>query len=104
MTALLKPVSVTVGADGAPAQSGEPRMVFVNPMRVGSQSWAAARSAGLHADAQVQLRSCDYAGEQEVTIDGVPYDVERVADRGEFTTLTLARRVRSGAQQKSQQG
>ena len=66
---------------------------WANPMTVGASSWAAARAAGLRADAQVQVRSCDYAGQEELRMDGVEYTVERASDTGEYTVLTLKRRL-----------
>lgn len=66
---------------------------FGNRMTVGATAWAAARSTGLHADGSVQLRSCDYAGQERLRMDGVEYEVERAVDSGEFTVLTLARRL-----------
>ena len=66
------------------------------PRRARAGAWAAALSAGLHADAEVELRSRDYLGEQELSMDGTEYEVERVQDYGEFCRLTLKRRLRSG--------
>lgn len=94
-TAELVSVAVTVADDGSTAEERTSRQVFVNAMRTGAQAWAAARAAGLHDDATVQLRSCDYQGEAEVRMDGVPYEVERARDDGEYTVLTLKRRLRS---------
>ena len=95
-TAVLKAVAVSVNPDGSTSEEETGRQVFVNSRRTGATAWAAARSAGLHADAEVQLRSCDYAGEQQLEMDGGEYEVERVRDDGEFTMLTLKRRLRSG--------
>lgn len=72
------------------------RTVFANRYSIGTTAWVAARSAGLKADAQVSLRSCEYAGQQRATIDGVEYEVEAAQDRGEFTRLTLKRRLGNG--------
>lgn len=90
--------SVSIGYDGAgnPAETVTERDVFVNRYSIGSSTWLAARAAGLHADAEVSLRSCDYQGEQRMTLDGIPFEIERVEDRGEFTRLTLARRLNNG--------
>ena len=94
-TATLHSVEVAVRADGSTAETRTSRDVFVNARRTGATVWAAERSAGLHDDATVQLRSCDYAGEQELSMGGVAYEVERARNDGEFTVLTLKRRLRS---------
>lgn len=72
---------------------GEPREVFANVYEIGLNSYLAARASGLHADAELQLRSGDYDGEEIVLFGGNEYTVERVSDSGEFTRLTLARRL-----------
>ena len=91
----LRGVEVHVGDDGVPRQVHVDQPCFANPFSMGASAYAAARAAGLHADAQFQVRSCDYAGQQSVLADGVAYDVERVEGTGEFTVLTLARRLGS---------
>ena len=70
--------------------------VFANRYSVGATAWAAARSAGLHADAEFEVRSCDYSGQQRARCDGIEYEVEAARDRGEFTRLTLKRRLSNG--------
>lgn len=82
--------------DGSFTEVRESRGVFANPYSMGATAYMAARSAGLKADAEVQLRTCDYKGEQECVMRGLAYDVERAVDGGEFTTLTLKRRLRDG--------
>lgn len=72
---------------------GEPHEVFVNTYSIGLSSFMAAREAGLHADAEIQLRSVDYGGENIAVLDGKDYTVERVDGSGDFATLTLARRL-----------
>lgn len=72
------------------------RTVFANARTMGATSWMAQRSAGLHADAEIQLRACDYAGEPSCVIDGTAYEVERCKGQGEFCILTLKRRLGNG--------
>lgn len=74
---------------------GEPvrRLCFCNPFTIGSATWASVVDAGLRADAEVQLRSVDYGGEDEAVYRGREYDVTRVVDSGEFCRLTLGRRL-----------
>lgn len=69
------------------------REVFANRFEIGFSSWAEARSAGLNPEASFKLRSCDYEGEEMVVVDGTEYDVTRVSNSGEFTKLTLTRRM-----------
>ena len=91
--AVLEAVSVSIGDEGEAVETVTEQQVFCNPFRVGASTWLAAMSAGLHADAQVELRTCDYDGQQRIVLRGVRYDVERANDLGEFTRLTLSRRL-----------
>lgn len=72
---------------------GEPHEVFVNRFSIGMSAFMAAREAGLHADAEIQLRAIDYDDENIAVMDGKEYTVERVDCSGDFTQLTLARRL-----------
>lgn len=72
------------------------REVFANRYTMGTTAWLAARSSGLHADCEYQLRSCDYAGEQRAIVNGVECEIESAQDTGEFTRLILKRRLPSG--------
>lgn len=94
-TITLTSVSVEVGDNGVPTETVTTTCSWCNRHRVGSSAYFAARSAGLHADAVVELRSAAYSGEQQATLDGVPYEVEGVSEEGEFVRLTLRRRLRS---------
>ena len=94
--ATLESVSIAYDGAGNPTETVTSRDVFVNRYSIGSSTWLAARSAGLHADVELSLRSCDYQGEQRLSMGGITYEVERVSDRGEFTRLTLARRLNDG--------
>ena len=67
--------------------------VCANSRHMGLEAWAAARSQGLHADASIQVRSMEYSGQNRCVVDGVEYEVERSYDTGEYTTLTLKRRL-----------
>lgn len=85
--------NVTYAEDGTPDINDAPKVVFANNRSMGLATWSAAHNNGLHADASVQVRSCDYAGEQTVFMGKDEYEVERVQDSGEFTVLTLKKRV-----------
>lgn len=72
---------------------GAPKEVYANRYEIGLNAFIAARDSGLHADAEMQLRTADYGGENVACFDGVEYTVERASDSGEFTRLVLARRL-----------
>lgn len=87
-------VSIEIGPDGGAREARSVRRAFCNEMSVGASTWSAARSAGLHADARVRLRACDYRGEPSCELGGVEYEVEQVLAQGEFCDLVLRRRLR----------
>ena len=93
-TAVLSGVDAVKRPDGTFDEVKSARSVYVNEYALGAASYLAARSSGLHADAELQLRTCDYAGEQECVFHGTVYDVERSRSAGDFTVLTLKRRLR----------
>lgn len=66
---------------------------FCNEYSVSATSYMAAKTAGLHADAEIELRSIDYSGQQIVVVDEIEYNIERVENTGDFTRLVLARRA-----------
>ena len=72
------------------------REVFANPFNVGLNTWAAAQSFGLKPDAVFQVRSVDYHGESIAIANGVEYSIERAAADGEFTKLTMKKRLENG--------
>ncbi len=72
---------------------GEPNDVFANKYTIGASTFMAAQEAGLHADAEIELRSVDYNGENIAVFEDVEYTVENVSDYGDFVRLTLARRL-----------
>lgn len=101
--AYLESIKTTYDDNGDPVFTPVDTMVFCNERTVGLNNWAAARSAGLKDDAEIEIRTQDYSGQQRVTYgidrmtgEPVKYDVERVSVRGEFTYLTLARRLKDG--------
>ena len=71
----------------------EPATVFANPRHIGTEAWAAARNLGLHADAAIEVRTWEYSGQNRCEMDGVEYEIERSYDTGEYTNLTLKRRL-----------
>lgn len=67
--------------------------VFANPRHIGTEAWAAARNLGLHADSSIEVRTWEYSGQNRCEMDGVEYEIERSYDTGEYTNLTLKRRL-----------
>jgi len=95
--AVLYTVETVIDSEGNHSESkGDESTVFANVRNIGLDSWAAARNLGLHADASLQVRSPEYKGQNRCEVDGVEYEVERSYDTGEYTTLTLKRRLRNG--------
>ena len=78
--------------EGEPTKTG----VYANRLTLGTSTWLAAASAGLHADASIQVKTAEYTGQDAVILDGLEYTVEKSQNAGEYTTLTLARRLRNG--------
>lgn len=92
-TARLISVSMERDSLGNFIEATHERTVYANRFYVGDSTWMAAKSAGLHADAEIQVRSSSYKGEQRVILDGIEFEVERVDDRGEYARLTLSKRL-----------
>ena len=86
----------TQRADGSFARATDSVDVYANRRKVSSSTWLAAKSAGLHADAQYQIHSCDYDGQTIAVVDEVEYEVEATSNTGDFMILTLKRRAVNG--------
>lgn len=71
----------------------EKTTIWANVYTVGLNSWLAGRAAGLHADAEIQVRSVDYDGQNIIVMGDDEYSVERVTNTGEFTRLVLSHRL-----------
>lgn len=91
--ALLVREDVEYEEDGSTSITREEKPAFVNFYDRSAYSVQQARAQGLRADLEIQLRSCDYDLQQAVSIGGTEYKVEQVIDSGEFTRLTLRRRL-----------
>ena len=89
-------ITETLNDEGSPTEERIVRKIFCNPLTIGAQVWMAARNAGLHADASIEVRTAEYFGEQAAKMDGIEYMVERASTSGEFTRLILARRLFNG--------
>lgn len=98
-TAVLRDVAtnMTVDEEGNEVD-GEPidTEVFCNVRSVGIETWATVAELGIKPEAQIQVRSCDYADQTLVLLNGREYDVSYTSTRGEFTIITLATHIPNG--------
>lgn len=78
---------------GVPSEEEVQRNVMVNVFNHSGDASLAARAQGLRLEAVIQVRSCDYQGEQRCLFKGKEYEIESPVDTGEFTRLTLVRRL-----------
>lgn len=76
-------------SEGVPQPTVDKAEVFCNPRHVGAATWSSMYEIGISVDAQIQLRTADYAGQRDVMYRGVPHSVEMVEEVGDFTVLTL---------------
>lgn len=80
---------------------GEPvkTTVFCNRRTVGLSRRSEAVDVGMRADAEVQIRTCDYAGQTKAEFKLGPYQDEpelfdaEPSVSGDYTYLTLGRRL-----------
>lgn len=98
-TAVLRDVAtnMTVDEEGNEVE-GEPidTEVFCNVRSVGIETWATVAELGIKPEAQIQVRSCDYADQTIVLLNGREYDVSYTSTRGDFTIITLATHIPNG--------
>ena len=64
-------------------------LVFCNPFSVGASTWSSMYEIGISVEAELQVRSCDYAGQRDVVFRDRRYSVEYVKEEGDFTRLIL---------------
>lgn len=92
----LRKAVCTVRADGTPEVSNEDTDVFFNRYRLSLTSILAGGADGFRMAAAGQVRSCDYGGQQLAVLDGEEYTVNSANNQGEFTVLSLERRLSDG--------
>ena len=78
--------------EGVPVETLIRRKVYCNSYSVATQAWSTAKMANYNADDAIQLRTCDYGGEEEVLYRGRAYTAFQRMEQGEFTRLLLQRR------------
>lgn len=64
-------------------------VAFCNPFSIGVSTWSSMYEIGMSEGAEIQLRTCDYAGQRNVIYRDRRYSVEYVKEEGDFTRLTL---------------
>jgi len=76
-------------SEGVPQPTDVRTEVFCNEFSIGAHTWSSMYEIGISADAEVQVRTCDYDGQRDVLLNGKWYSVEIVKAEGDFTRLTL---------------
>ena len=99
-TAILRDVAteMVVDDEGNEIEAAPPndKEVFCNVRSVGIETWATVAELGIKPEAQIQVRSCDYAGQTLVLLNGREYDVSYTTTRGDYTIITLATHIPNG--------
>lgn len=91
---LLSPANAYQDAAGAWHEGKRPPTeVFCNPRTMGLTQAASVIDMGLRVSAQVQVRACDYDGQDQALYHGQELEVTYVSGGGEYRYLTLARKV-----------
>ncbi len=75
--------------EGVPVPKETRRRVFCNKRHAGAATWYSMSEMGVSIDAILQLRTCDYGGQEDVLYRGERHTVETVDESGDFTVLTL---------------
>ena len=78
-----------VDDEGVPQPVDKRTEVFCNPRTVGAHVWSSMYEIGISADAQIQVRTCDYDEQRDVFYRGKWYSVEVVQEKGDLSVLTL---------------
>lgn len=75
--------------EGVPQPTDTRTEVFCNEFSIGANTWSSMYEIGISADAELQVRTCDYDGQRDVFYNGKWYSVEVVKAEGDYTRLTL---------------
>lgn len=93
--AYLVKVAYSEGENGREAATATRRRVFVNPFTMSAEAFEVANSEGFRTRCVLQMRACDYEGE-----DTVEYHADTLAvtdaqptGRGEMVRLTCAQKA-----------
>jgi hypothetical protein len=84
-------VAVATGVDdeGVPTKEETTREVFANRRRISLERWASTANAGFEPNAEFELHTVDYDGEQVVRFGGKEYMIRRASVEGDYTVLDL---------------
>ena len=69
------------------------RKVYANPFTVGRAEFSAAAQKGLKPEYSFQVNTIDYAGEEKAEYLGQEYDIYRMQQSGDKTTVYLTKRA-----------
>lgn len=89
----LKKATCEIGDNGRPIVEEEETETFFNRYKLGLSQMLMGGADGQRETAAGQIRSCDYDGQNIAILDGKEYTIKSVNDQGEFSTLTLERRL-----------
>lgn len=70
--------------------------IFFNRYSVSLQSRMAGAAEGMRWMVEGQVRTIEYAGQELAVIDGVEYSIDDANNQGEFTVLTMSKRLANG--------
>lgn len=84
-------VKITASTDaiGNIIQSEETTDVLAKPNAVGTREFYNAMAVGIKPIAELQIRSLNYNGEEEVEYKGIRYAVIRTIPKGKFDTVLV---------------
>lgn len=85
--------------EGVPVPTCEETDAFCNAFAVGATTWSSMYEMGISVDAELQLRTCDYAGQRDVLYREEHYSVERVEEAGDFTRIFLRHQQSDSAEE-----
>ena len=88
-TCVLRETTYGFDSEGVPQPTVKDIEVFCNPYKVGASTWSSMYEIGISLAAIIQVRTCDYDGQQDCKYRDEWLSVEYVQEQGDFTILTL---------------
>lgn len=94
-TAVLVHVTYAEGKNGRQLPESTRKRVFVNPFSVSAASFNVADAEGMRPRHLLQMRACDYHGEETIEYRGEALAITDVSrgGRDEFVRLTCSQKV-----------
>lgn len=74
-------------------QTKDSAPIFFNRYRVGTSPRMIGAYEGFRRMAEGQVRTIDYGDQEFAVLDGVEFTIEDANNQGEFTMLTMSRRL-----------